>query len=370
LAIEVEFAGWTRDKVLRFPSYRGLRDDVDPSAIKLTHVRSDTLASHENPGTAKGVAAAQRSVGDDELPAVPMGDLSQIHMTHPDRVMYPEVGVTKLGVATHYAQVAARILPHLMHRPLALVRCPKGCNEKCFFQKSRAKGMPNALSEVEVVTEGRKSQRALVVHDLVGVISLVQFSALEVHAWGCKVDRPDRPDRIILDLDPDESLPFARVTSAALMLRELLQELELETFVKTTGGKGLHVVLPIKRTLTWDEASRFALGIGKQMVARSPGRFTTSVSKAARRGKIYIDYLRNKFGATAIAPYSTRAKPTASVATPVEWAELTILSSAAAFTVTNLPRRLEHQARDPWAAMLTCQQTVTKAMLRVVDNVK
>lgn len=368
LAVEVEYTQLTRENMLRHPSYRGTRDDIEITDIQLADRQSQQTGPRSAPTETipEGSTTTSRSTTTPS-PEIPTGDLSQIHMTNPDRIMYPEVGVTKLGVATHYAQVAARLLPHIVDRPLALVRCPKGQGEKCFFQKSRTKGMPDAVAELQVTIPGRNPQPAIVVRDLAGVISLVQFSALEVHSWCCRIDRPDRPDQIIFDLDPDDALPFARVVSAALTLKELLGELELETFVKTTGGKGLHVVVPIKRTLTWDEASQFALNIGKHLASHSPGRFTTSVSKAARRGKVYVDFLRNKFGATAIAPYSTRARPTASIATPIGWGELSTISGADAFTVVNLQRRLVNESADPWADMPQVKQTVTKAILRSVE---
>jgi bifunctional non-homologous end joining protein LigD len=371
LAIEVEYAAFTRENILRHPSYRGLRDDVPLSHITLASMQSGSVAAtgKQRVSRKRSSKAAPGSPSAASTPkaAVQRGDLSKIQMTNPERLMYPSAGVTKIGIATYYAQVAERMLPHVVDRPLALVRCPQGYGEKCFFQKSRAQGMPDSLQEVQVTTAGKKPQSAMIVRDLAGVISLVQFSALEIHTWCCQVDRPDRPDKIIFDLDPDESLPFARVASAAILLRDLLGELGLESFVKTTGGKGLHVVVPIVRTLAWSDAKRFAFQIGKQMVARSPGRFTTSSSKPARRGKIYIDYLRNTFGATAIAAYSTRSRPTASVATPIHWEEVTTIQNAAAFTVTNFPRRLETQPADPWAELLNTKQTITKAMLRAVE---
>ena len=344
LVAEVEFGGWTDDRLLRFPTFRGIRADIAVAEVTVEEATSQTL---ETAVTSE----------------LPLDDLKPFQLTHPDRVMYPDCGVTKLGVATHYAHVAARMLPHLVNRPLSLVRCPRGCQEKCFFQKGKAQGMPEVVEAVKLSLDGQRTQSAIFIRDLAGLLALVQFSTLEFHTWGCQIDRPDRPDRLVFDFDPDVALPFSRVGTAALEMRDILAALGLESFVKTTGGNGLHVVVPIRRTISWSELYQFASGLAARMEGASPGRYTTSSSKRARAGKIYIDYLRNSFGATSIAAYSTRARPGAGVATPVAWAELATLPAADCFTVRNINRRLLHQPVDPWAKMAEVRQTITKRML-------
>ena len=221
--------------------------------------------------------------------------------------------------------------------------------------------MPDCVESVNVANALGKSQTAAVIRGIEGLLTLTQFSALELHNWGCRVDRPDRPDMIVLDIDPDESLPFEKVRQAALQLRSELQEVAFESFVKTTGGKGLHVVVPIRRRATWDEVTEFCDRLVGSVVSRWPGSYTNRHSKAARKNKIYIDVLRNRFGATAIAPYSTRARDGATVAMPIEWDNLGRVENSAVFTVTNAVSL--SAAQDPWGGYFECSQTLTKKII-------
>ncbi len=213
--------------------------------------------------------------------------------THPQRVLYPERGLTKLGLATYYAEVSAWILPHLADRPLSLVRCPEGREGQHFYQKHAAAGTPEAVHRIGI-REKEKPEPYLMIDNLAGLLSLVQMSVLELHPWGCRRDDIDLPDRITFDLDPDVTVAWSRVIEAARELRQRLGDLGLVSFVKTTGGKGLHVVVPIQRRHSWAEVGQFAKTIAQRMVADAPGRYVAKASKAARAGKIYIDYLRNK----------------------------------------------------------------------------
>ena len=277
-----------------------------------------------------------------------LAGLDRINISHPDRVVYSEAGVTKLGVATYFAQVAKWMLPHIEGRPLSMLRCPKGCAERCFFQKRAPQGLPSEVKRVEMPTsEGPKP--FIAVTDAVGLLSLIQFGVLEFHVWGSLFDKPEKPDRIIFDLDPDPSVPWKMVVAAAYEVRARLEALGLVSFVKTTGGKGLHVVMPVQRRHDWNDAKEFSETIGKQMAAASPARFTMSSSKKARRGKIYIDSLRNARGSTAIAPFSTRAKPDASVSMTLAWEELETIPSANSYTVQNAIRRLANLTTGPVA---------------------
>ena len=231
-----------------------------------------------------------------------------VRLTHPERVVYPDENITKRDLANYYATVAPWMLPHVADRPLAIVRCPEGMNGQCFFQKHPAAGMPDNLDRIQI-REKDTTGTYLALHDIQGLLALVQFGALEIHAWGSKTDHVEYPDRIVFDLDPDPTVPWKRVVQAAQELRELLTDLKLKSFVKTTGGKGLHIVVPIAQKYSWSEVKQFAKNVTDQMIAAAPDQFIGTMSKAVRRGKIFIDYLRNERGSTAVVAYSTRAEP-------------------------------------------------------------
>ena len=266
--------------------------------------------------------------------------------------------MTKLGLASYYAQVAKWMLPHIIDRPLSLVRCPGGQGKMCFFQKHPAAETPPALLRVPV-EEKDGVEDYVAVQDLEGLLSLVQISALEIHLWGSRRDRLEQPDRVIFDLDPDDKLPWPRVVEAAFEVREMLAKLDLTSFVKTTGGKGLHVVVPINpRRERWDAVKAFARRIADALVAKNSSLYVANMSKAARKGKIFVDYLRNDRGSTSIAPYSTRAKPGAPVSVPLTWDELTPALRSDHFHVGNISQRLDSLRRDPWNGIATLKQSL------------
>ncbi|MBX6324383.1 MAG: non-homologous end-joining DNA ligase, partial [Rhodospirillaceae bacterium] len=241
--------------------------------------------------------------------------IAGVRLTHPDKVLYPEQGTTKRALADYYAAVASSMLPHVRRRPITLLRCPAGRRRKCFYQRHAGSGVPPPLSEADI--PGFETSGAyLYVAGIEGLIALVQMGVLEIHLWNAKVDRPDRPDRIVFDLDPGEGAGFADIAAAARTLRDVLDGMGLASFLKTTGGKGLHVVLPIARRHAWAEAKAFARGVAEAIAADAPTRYLVRQSKAERRGRIFIDYLRNDPTATAVAPYSTRARPGAPAAPP------------------------------------------------------
>ena len=256
--------------------------------------------------------------------------------------------ITKLELARYYVEIADWILPHVAGRPLALVRAPRGHTGTTFFQKHVARGMPEAIRGVTITGDDGPGEHVWI-DSVAGLVGLVQMDVLELHAWGSRVDQVERPDRLVLDLDPDEGLAWARVVEAARAARLLVEHLGLDCGVKTTGGKGLHVVIPIARRLEWPAAKAFAHGLAADLARRLPDAFTVNQSKAARRGKIYLDYLRNGRGATAIAAYSTRARPGATVSTPVAWDELEAGITAGAFTLRTVPERLSALPDDPWS---------------------
>jgi bifunctional non-homologous end joining protein LigD len=281
-----------------------------------------------------------------------------VRLTHPDRVVFPDLGTTKHQVAEYYAQVAPWILPHVAGRPLVLVRCPEGIAGPHFFQKHPPTGLSETIERIQV-REKHKTETYLVLHDLAGILALVQFGVLEYHVWGAHAASIERPDQLIFDLDPDVGVPWKRVTGAAVMVREALAHVGLVSFVKTTGGKGLHVVAPVERRSDWPEVKNFCKALAEVCVNAAPTQFTSNLSKAARRGRIFIDYLRNERGASAIAPYSTRAREGALVAAPLAWEELSRIDGAASFSIVNIAERLTRLKRDPWERFFDVKQSIT-----------
>lgn len=269
-----------------------------------------------------------------------------VRLSSPDKVLWPEQGVTKSELADYYLAVAEAMLPHVAFRPVTMVRCPAGAEKKCFYQRHAASGV---LPELREVVIPGFAEPYLYIEDVAGLIAMVQMGTLEIHPWGVTVERPDRPDRIIFDLDPDEGLGFSDVIRATLEVRERLQAIGLESFVKTTGGKGLHIVVPIEPVTEWRAAKAFAKAFSEAMAADSPERYLTRISKAERSGRIFIDYLRNDPTSTAVGPYSTRSRPGAPVATPLDWNEVSGGLDPKRFTVETVPERLRALRADPWA---------------------
>jgi bifunctional non-homologous end joining protein LigD len=241
-----------------------------------------------------------------------------------------------------------------------LVRCPEGRDKECFYQKHPGAGSSKELRQIPI-KEKSKTERYLVADDITGVIALVQMGVLEIHGWGSRADRIERPDRLIFDLDPDPAVKFDRLVQAALEVRQFLAEVGLETWVKTTGGKGLHVLAPIARRTEWDDAKEFCQLVANAIVRAAPEHYTANMSKAARPGKIYIDYLRNGRGASAILPYSTRAREGAPIAMPLAWDELKRLKAANQFNIQNAVERLRRQKQNPWADLARARQSVSAA---------
>jgi bifunctional non-homologous end joining protein LigD len=317
--------GWTAEGLLRHASFKGLREDVEAAEI----VREE-----------EGAASTPQIT-------------PRFELTHPDRVFWPDVGITKQGLAEFYAEIADWVLPHVVGRPLALVRCPTGVGKECFFQKHEWHGMSKAIRRRKITGD-----EVLFIEDVEGLIALVQSGVLEIHPWGSKIASVEQPDRVTIDLDPAEDVAWTALIDAALEVRERLRALRLESFVKTTGGKGLHVVFPLTPRADWEQVKTFAQQIAEGMAKDSPGRYVATMAKRVRTGRIFVDYLRNGRGATAIATYSTRARPGASVSTPLEWEELSPSLRPNHFTVGNLPTRLRHLERDPWADLSHVHQTL------------
>jgi bifunctional non-homologous end joining protein LigD len=300
-----------------------------------------------------------------------------VKITTPERVLWPDVGggYTKAQLVRYYEQVADLALPQLIGRPLSLLRCPEGMPDNpharpaCFYMKHFGTSAPRVLERVKI-EERSKIGEYLVARDLDGLVALAQMSILEIHPWNAEADTVESPDRVIFDLDPDPAVPWARVVEAAFELRRRLAALDLDSVVKTTGGKGLHVVVPFAAgrgtSASWDEAFGFSLAVAQKLEREQHGAFVTTMSKAKRVGKIFIDCFRNQRGNTAVAAYSTRARPGAPVAVPLTWDELSPALDPRAFTVETVPARVAKLRADPWAATLSTKQKLTSALLKRV----
>ncbi|MBV8165296.1 MAG: DNA ligase D [Alphaproteobacteria bacterium] len=354
LVVEVGFSEWTRDKLVRAASFIGVRDDKAASEVEL-----DPVGGARTPQRAAAAAAPKSTV----LARDGSATVAGVRITHAERVVYPQQGLTKLAVAEYYAAVAEWVLPHVGNRPLSLLRCPEGITGEKFFQKHPWGGVTNEIQRIEIAEQKGGSETHMWVKDVKGLLGLVQMGVLEIHPWGAGVKDVERPDRLTFDLDPDEGLGWQRVVEASFEVRDALQELGLQSFLKTTGGKGLHVVVPIKPALDWDDAKAFCKAVVEQLAGAAPQRYTATLSKKARHGRIFIDYLRNGRGATAVGAYSTRARPGATVSTPVTWKEAERGIRADQFTIETVPQRLR-KGPDPWADFLATRQSISAAVRR------
>lgn len=314
LRAEIAFTGWTDDGLVRHASFQGLREDLAPV----------------------------------DPPEV------DVQVSNPDKVLYPDIGLTKRQLAAFAVRIAPLILPHVAGRPLTLVRCPNGFDKPCFYQKHH-ENVPQSVLPVDVPGD---EERYVMIEDLDGLVGLVQLGVLEIHPWGSRSDRPDRPDRMILDFDPDEALPFDVVVDGAVALRDRLLGLGLTSFVRSTGGKGLHVVVPLARRHSWDDVKEFSRRLAEDLVRAHPTRYVAQSSKAKRKGKVYVDWLRNTMGATAVASWSWRARPGAPVAVPLRWSDLGPDLDRSTFSVP----RLSPPASDPWNGFFDIDQSLTRAM--------
>ena len=321
LVAEVEFRAWTGDGHLRHASFRGLREDKLAKDVERESVGGKT-------------SVADRVVK------------PQVKLTHSDRLYWPDEGITKEGLADYYTDIWRFVAPFIVGRPLALLRCPTGINGQQFFQKHAWKGLSH---NIVLINDPKDPDQPLIsINDLPGLIGLVQAAVLEIHPWGSTVTDWERPDTIIMDLDPGDGVSWASVVRAAKETRERLKHAGLSSFVKTSGGKGLHIVSPLDPGANWPAVKEFTKSMAEAMASDSPDRYVATISKSKRRGKILIDYLRNQRGATAVAPYSTRARPGASVSMPLDWSELDSGIGSSYFTVQNAPTRLASMKSDPW----------------------
>ncbi|KPC54780.1 DNA ligase D [Amantichitinum ursilacus] len=346
---EIRFAEWTEEKRLRQAAFLGLRKDK-PAQQVVPEVAIAADAPVAKPGKTRSRNAEAKAETTAPKPkrSTEDAEVGGVRISHPTRIVFPGTGDTKVDLARYYEQVADWLVPQLKDRPLTLVRCPQGAAHACFFQKHLTDTMPEGVQPVEIKDESG-SATYMLANDVRAVIQLVQSGVLELHTWGATQRALEQPDRMIFDLDPAPDVSWQQVVEAAQLLRGLLQEAGLGVFLKTTGGKGLHVEVPLKPGADWDTVKAFSKAVATHLAQQLPDRFIATMSKAKRNGKIFIDYLRNARGATAVAAYSTRARDQAGVATPIAWDELPTLASASFWTIHNVPERLAAMKHNPWA---------------------
>lgn len=343
LIAQIAFTEWTNDGNLRHPSFLGLREDKLPVEV------------HRDEPTETKTASAKR-VKTHSTPTT---------ITHPDRMLYPDVGITKADLGAYFKSIAPRLLPFVKQRPLSIVRCPQGSNAKCFFQRHHTEGLPASLRGIDVSEAHDGSLQSIILDNAAGLIALAQIGSLEIHPWGAPVDDIEHPDHITFDLDPGAAVTWKDLVAAANITRRILEKLKLKSFVKTSGGKGLHVVVPLNRKNSWEEIATFAKALAEAMARFDSRKFVAVVSKSQRQGKIYIDYLRNVRGATSVAPYSPRARAGATVSMPISWKELEKAKDTLSFDITSAPKRLK--SPDPWKDYFKAKQSVNAKMTSALN---
>ena len=350
LVAQVAFTEWSNDGALRHPSFLGLRLDKKAREV----VRESPQPTPEG----RMAKSATKTVAK----TVPKANVvAGIAISNPDKPYFPEANLSKIDIARFYEAMAPRLLPYIAKRPLSLVRCPDGWNGQCFYQKNADKAVNAAVDRI-VVPESDGKATYMGASSAAALVALVQWGVIEMHPWGSRKPKLERPDQLIFDFDPDDEVPWRELVTGVKLIRTLLDELGLVGFLKTTGGKGLHVVLPIRATISWDEAKAFTHGVAGFMVNTFGDRFTATVSKARRKGKIFIDYLRNAQGATAVAPYVVRARAGAPVAMPLAWADLDGDDLRFDhFNVANAAAFLAKRRRDPWRDYFDVSQSITRA---------
>ncbi len=354
---QVRFATWTADDQVRQAAFLGLREDKPASEVrremaaptpKSNEGKQHTLAEEDPAASKKKVATSSRSL-----------EKAPVRLTHPDKVLDPTSKLTKQQLADFYWAVAPRMLPHIAGRALSLVRLPNGVGQASFYQKNVTTTLPPGFESVPVPDKKTGEMHQYVsLSTTQAIAAMAQMSVLEVHPWGSLAADLERPDRLVIDLDPDESLSWQVLTGAAEDVRKRLKTLGLESFLKTTGGKGLHVVIPIEPDMAYPEIKQWCHGFALSMERANPRLYLTNMSKAARPGKIYLDYLRNERGATAVAPYSPRARAGVGVAVPIAWSELK-LPKRPDFRIENFAEWQPRLKKDPWEKMLTLSQAIS-----------
>ncbi|HVU63816.1 MAG TPA: DNA ligase D [Phycisphaerales bacterium] len=374
LVCEVEFTEWTGDGHLRHPSFAGLREDKDAREVVREHSRRTPRAEEnsEMDRTPHKGRRARRSAAEEpdrpdaraarsrrSRPSPSGGDeearVLGVQLTHPDKVLYPESGITKRALAEYYAAIGDRMLPSIAGRPLMLVRCPEGRRATCFHQKNWDVELGPG-SHGLIIKEQTTSNRYIIVDKPAGLVWLVQRGVLEIHDWGSTEKDLEHPDRLVFDLDPGPGVEWPEVVEGAVLVRDTLEEIGLKSWVKTTGGKGLHVVAPLRPKADWAHVKQFAMALAQAIAQKQPDKYVANMSKARRNGKIYVDYLRNARGATSVAAYSTRSRPGSPVSVPLSWKELAATKARPSFGLREVVARARKP--DPWADMKKIRQSL------------
>lgn len=346
LIAEVVFSSWTNEGNLRHPSYKGLRvdkasRDINLEKTKKIKSKNSTMVRNISTLTAK--------------------------ISHPDKILYADEGITKLELANYYLDVSEKLLPHVVNRPLSLVRCPKEGTNQCFYQKHWSKSMPAGIKPIQVKQKSGKADYVMITQQQ-GLIAIAQMDILEIHPWGSRSDKLDYPDRIVIDLDPSAEIEWQQLVEAALLVRDALQAIELISFAKLTGGKGIHLVIPVMRSKSFPEIKIFTKGFAIQLAKNFPQLFIANMNKQKRQSKIFVDYLRNEYGATAIAPFSPRAKPHATTAVPISWKKLEHSREMPVYTIKTLAQYWQDYPQDPWRELTTIRQNLSKKHLKIFDK--
>lgn len=348
LVAEVAFAELTPEGSVRHASFQGMRGDKGAAQVVLeTAVDSEPVGL--DPEMGREIAGA---VG--------------VKLSHPDKIMYPGTEITKAHLVAYYASVADRMIPHLKDRPLSLVRDTDNSLAKPFFQKHALPGMPKTLKLGQLTKMKGTQSRILWIEDLAGLVGGVQMNALEFHIWGSDRHDADLPARMVFDIDPDEGLGFEHVKKAATDIRDLLGAIGLQSWPLVSGGKGVHVVVPLVPEADWEAVKSFCKNFAELLARTEPDRFVANMSKARRKGRMFLDYLRNGQGSTAICPWSTRARAGGTVAVPVTWDELQGLDRASAFDIFAAAARAV--GPDAWDGYFKADQTLTQRIQDVIAN--
>ncbi|WP_158879816.1 DNA ligase D [Rhodanobacter sp. L36] len=360
LVAEVAFRGWGGHRLLRQGSFMRLREDknVDDLDVQMTKATPRKRAATKAPvkTAAKAVTKAVNKTANTRA----QKSSEQVTITHASRVVYPDNKTTKGDVAAYYTAVATWILPELVERPLSMLRCPGGVGGECFFQKHHAATLGGSVKAIPLKEKDAGVDDYVYIRDVEGLLELVQMNTLEFHPWGSRVDKPDAPDRIVFDLDPAEGVAWKSVVAAAREIRARLEEIGLESFVRTSGGKGLHVVVPFRRGPSWPTVKQFCESFADAMVSLHPLQYIATASKAQRKGKIFIDWLRNARGATSVCSWSLRARAGAPVAMPLQWDELGRIKNGAAFDLKKALKRAAGLKADPWEGIAKLKQSLPK----------
>lgn len=338
LAAEIKFAEWTKDNLLRQASYKGLREDKDTKDIKREKAEGILPQSNDEEG---------RYMEKDLI-------IEGVKISSPDKIIYNELDITKEEVIRYYSKVADKMLPYVRHRILSIVRCPKGVSQACFYKKHPSPGSKGIIT-MPVSTGDDETGEYFYIENATGLISEAQMGTLEFHIWGSSVDNLEMPDMMVFDLDPDEGMDLDKVRQGVIDIRSILDELNLKSYLKISGGKGYHVVIPLKPTADWDKFHDFARQVAEVMENKWPERYTSNVRKAKRKGKIFIDWIRNARGATSIAPYSLRARKGAKVSMPIFWEEL---YTVAPDGINMEDALLRIEKKDPWEDFFQNSQSI------------